>query len=133
MDTLEQAQKIFSGDVFATGTVGIRLTDAHAGYAKCVLEVNEKHLNANGVVMGGAIFTLADFAFAVASNFEELNTASLSSQITYLSAAKCSVLTAEAKRVKEGRSTCYYVIDITDEGGKAIAQVTTTGFIVRHN
>ena len=130
MDMLDKAREVFSGDLFATQTVGITIDEAEEGRAVCSLEIGERHLNANGIVMGGAIFTLADFAFAVASNIINMNTASLGSQITYLSPAKCSRLTAESKRVKEGRTTCYYVTDITDENGRHIAQVTTTGFIM---
>ena len=59
--------KIFEKDRFAK-TSGIRLLEASPGYAKAEMVINENHLNAVGVVQGGAIFTLADFTFAVASN-----------------------------------------------------------------
>ena len=81
--------------------------------------------------MGGAIFTLADFAFAVASNCAGTPVVSLNSQITYLSAAKGERLIAEAKRVRKGRSTGYYRITVSDELGTMVAEVVTTGFVVK--
>jgi len=42
--------------------------------------------------------------------------------------AKGERLIAEAKCVKNGRTTCYYTISITDELGTKVAEVTTTGF-----
>ena len=60
-------------------------------YAKCTLEVQERHRNAMGAVMGGVYFTLADFAFAVAANWQEIGTVSLHSDIAYLGTAKGTV------------------------------------------
>ena len=61
---LEQIQKVFANDRFATDN-GAVIEQVDEGYAKCWLEIQPHHLNAAGTVMGGAIFTLADFAFAV--------------------------------------------------------------------
>ena len=81
--------------------------------------------------MGGAIFTLADFAFAVAANWNKPNLhVTLNSQITYLGTAKGKRLIAEARMVKEGRSTCYCVVDVKDDLGHAVAQITSNGFSI---
>ena len=45
----------------------VEIEEVDDGYAKCSLEIQPHHLNAANTVMGGAIFTLADFAFAVAT------------------------------------------------------------------
>lgn len=79
--------------------------------------------------MGGAIFTLADFTFAVASNWNKPLNVSTTSQITYLGTAKGTRLVAEARKVKEGRSTCYYLVDVCDDLGNPVAHVTASGFI----
>lgn len=130
-EALENARKAFGNDIFATKTTGIVIDAVGDHYAKCSLVIEPKHLNAVGTVMGGAIFTLADFAFAVASNHAEMNTQSLTSQITYLSVAKGSRLIAEANCVKSGRSTCFYNITVTDDTGRLVASISTTGFIKR--
>ena len=77
---------------------------------------------------GGAIFTLADFAFAVASNWNKPLHVSTTSQITYLGVARGARLIAEAHKVKEGRSTCYYLVDVKDDLGNEVAHVTSSGF-----
>lgn len=128
MDYLERARSLFAADRFATKVTGIVIEAAGKDYAKCTLELTPDHMNAAGVAMGGAIYTLADFTFAVASNSEAMNTLSLGANITYLSPATGGKLTAESNCVRSGRTTCYYVIDITDESGKLVASMTTTGF-----
>lgn len=129
-EVLKEVQNRFQNDRFATDN-GAVIEEIADGYARCTMELDEHHYNAVGGVMGGAIFTLADFAFAVASNWNQDPCVSLSSQITYLSGAKGKRLTAEAKRVKDGRSTCYYVVEMSDELGTQIAHLTASGFYVR--
>ena len=130
MQDLDAIRAYFSKDRFASEGIGAAIVQAEPGHAVCRMEIQPQHCNALGKPMGGAIFTLADFAFAVAANAGQAPTVSLSSQIAYLSAAKGKSLTAEARAVKRGRSTCYYQIDISDELGTAVACVTTTGFVM---
>lgn len=125
--TLEEVKKIFENDRFATEN-GMIIEEIGDGYAKCSLQLEDRHRNAMGAVMGGVSFTLADFAFAVAANWQEVGTVSLSSNIAYLGTAKGERLIAEAVCVKAGRSTGYYRIDVRDEQGNLVAAVTTTGF-----
>lgn len=125
--TLEEVKKIFENDRFAMEN-GMVIDEIGDGYAKCSLLLEDRHRNTMGTVMGGASFTLADFAFAVAANWQEAGMVSLSSNITYLGAAKGERLIAEAVCVKEGRSTGYYRIDVQDELGNPVAAVTMTGF-----
>ena len=68
MPTLDQIRACFSGDRYATETTGILIQDAQPGASVCTLPLRPELLNANHAPMGGAIFTLADFAFAVAVN-----------------------------------------------------------------
>ena len=132
MDRTAEAQKIFSADRFATNAAGIRILKAEDNYALCSMPLSENHFNANGFVMGGAIFTLADFAFAVAANCGGgAITVSLNSQITYLSGAKGVKLIAEANCVRQGKTTCYYRVTVSDELGTQVAEVVTTGYTVR--
>ncbi len=127
MDYTEQAREYFAEDRFATETTGIAIDEARDGYARCSLKVDGRHLNAAGVVMGGAVFTLADFAFAVASNPGQPNTVSMTSNIDYLSPARGPVLTAEASCIKSGKRTCTYIIDVFDTDGTRCALVTAVG------
>lgn len=123
---IEDVRKAFSEDRFATEN-GAVIDEIGEGYAKCSMKLTSCHKNAMGAVMGGVYFTLADFAFAVASNRKKMRTVSISTNIAFLGAAKGEILTAEAHCVKDGRTTCYYSIDVMDESGKITAAVTITG------
>ena len=119
--------KLFEKDRFATEN-GAVIEEVDHLYAKCTMPLEARHRNAMGAVMGGAYFTLADFAFAVAANWQEIGTVSLHSDIAYLGAAKGDTLIAEAFCVKNGKTTSYYRIEVKDELGNLAAIVHTTGF-----
>ncbi len=128
MGSLEDARRIFSNDLYATELSGAEIDEIGKDYAKCSMKLTEKHKNAYGGIMGGAIYTLADFAFAVASNYDkDYATVSLVGQASFMSATKGSVLYAEARLIKDGRSNCFFDVTITDDLGKTIAVVAFTG------
>lgn len=127
MKPSEEIIELFEKDRFATEN-GAVIAEVDAHYAKCTLEVQERHRNAMGAVMGGVYFTLADFAFAVAANWQEIGTVSLHSDIAYLGTAKGKHLTAEAFCVKNGKTTSYYRIEVKDEFDNLAAVVNTTGY-----
>ena len=132
MSYLDTAREQFSKDVFATECTGVVIDEASPGYARCSLDIDRRHINAVGKVMGGAIFTIADFAFAVATNTGVDNTVSQTSQITYLSRVKGKKLIAETKQIKSGHTTCFYIVEVKDELGTEIAIVSITGIRVNH-
>lgn len=68
MPTIEELTARFQADRFATEAAGIVIREAEPGRALCAMKLRPCHMNANNVPMGGAVFTLADFAYAVASN-----------------------------------------------------------------
>ena len=124
---LEEAREFFGGDLYATETTGIQIEEVGDHFARCSLEIDRKHQSAYGGVMGGAIFTLADYTFAVSSNFRQPQTVSVTSQINFLGMAKGKKLISESQIIKDGRSTCLYQINITDELGTKVAFVTISG------
>ncbi len=122
-----RVREMFSADRFATLN-GMVIDEIGDHYAKCSVVIDERHLNAMGGVMGGVHFTLADFAFAVASNWQEPGTVGLNTTISYVGPVKGTKLTAEARLVKNGRSTCCYSIQVTDDLGNIAAAVQCMGF-----
>ena len=124
---LEKARDFFGKDIYASKTTGISIEEIGSHYAKCVLNITDAVKNAYGGVMGGAIFTLADYTFAVSSNFNAPQTVSVSSNISFIGMAKGSKLIAESTLIKDGRSTCLYSIDIKDELGTKVAFITING------
>jgi acyl-CoA thioesterase len=133
MRSLEEVKEFFQNDVYATGTTGIEIADAHPGYARVTLELDARHMNAGNRVMGAVYYTMADFAFAVANNYdmEKGMTVTLSSQINFLGAARGSTLTAEARVIKEGGNTTFYSVEVTDELGTQIAVISSNGYLIR--
>lgn len=127
--TLDEVRERFSQDRFATVN-GAVIDEIREGYAKCSMILNDTHRNALGAVMGGAIFTLADFAFAVASNWNKNPQVSLNASVSFLGKAKGEQLIAEAHKIKEGRKTCYYEVMVSDELGNQVAHMICNGFAV---
>lgn len=128
-----KAQQVFVNDRYATDLTGVSVDLVEPGKACCSLCIQAIHRNAMGAVMGGVLFTLADLAFAAGANaclIDEglsLGWVSLGSEIHYLAQPKGSRLLAEARCVRQGRTTCVYTIDIHDELSTPVALVTTTG------
>ena len=129
MKTLEEVRKIFEGDRFASVN-GAVIEEIDHRSAVCSLLITDSHRNAMGAVMGGVYFMLADFAFAVAANWEKMGCVSLHSDISFLGAAKGEMLIAKALCIKDGRCTACYRVDVTDELGNLAATVTATGYHV---
>lgn len=127
MRDLQETKEFFIKDVFAMVTTGIDIEAVDDGYAKCTLKLDKRHENATGQVMGGAIYTLADFSFAVATNYRDSITVTAVSQISYLGPVKGDTLIAETKLLKNGKRNCFYEIEITDNLGNAVAVVSTNG------
>ena len=132
MPTLEQIRACFAGDRFASECLGAVIEVAEPQHAVVSMVLRGEHRNAVGNPMGGAIFTLADFAFAIAATgHSERVTVSQSANIHFLSAAKGETLKAEATCIKAGRTTCLYAVDVHDELGTHVAYVTVSGFTVK--
>ena len=126
--TLEEVQTFFAQDRFASEACGCEVLEAARGHAVCAFVIGQQHLNAMGNVMGGAIFTLADFALAIACNVGEAPTVSVQSSIEYFSAAKGTRLIATANADKSGRSLGFYTVHIADDLGTPVAMMTATCF-----
>jgi len=125
---IEKDAERFNKDNFAISQAGIKILAAEKGYAKCEMPITNNHLNADGVVMGGAIFTLADFTASLASNMLNDKCVTLNGNIHFLSPADTKVLFAETKMIKNGKSIAVCDVDITDDNGKLCAKYTGTGY-----
>ena len=125
--TTEEEREYFNGDRFATEN-GMEIRELGDEYAVCDMTLTERHKNANGGIMGGVMFTLADFAFAVCANQIHRPTVAQQVSINYLGAPKGTKLAAKAVCRKTGRSTTVINVDVTDDTGRDIAQFVGTGF-----
>lgn len=107
-------------DTFA-GLLGIRLVEAGPGYAKTAMDLTDAHKNGAGVAHGGAVFSLADLALAVAANTHGQLCLGVSAAITYVKPGTGKTLFAEAKEVSLGAKMATYAITVTNEEGDSIA------------
>jgi acyl-CoA thioesterase len=113
-------KKFLRDDNFALHA-GIELLKLKSGSAKVKMEVKSFHINGLGLVHGGALFTLADFAFAAAANSHEEVAVAINASISYLKGVKAGTLYAEAEEISNSRKISVYSIKVTDEAGKLIA------------
>ncbi|MRR16036.1 MAG: PaaI family thioesterase [Deltaproteobacteria bacterium] len=101
---------------------GLKLLDAEEGYARVEMHFTQDLENMFGMAHGGAIFSLIDAAFEVASNSHGTMAVALNMNITYLaSPAKGSRLTAEAREINKTKRTAAYDIRATDDLGTLLA------------
>ena len=127
-NSIEEAREYFKGDKYAAAS-GITIDSLTNDRCVCGMDIIDGyHCNAAGGVMGGAIFTLADFAFAVAANNRHRLTVAISANVNFMSAPKGKRLTASAVCIKDGATTCVYDVDIYDDTGRSVAKLICTGY-----
>ena len=124
--TLAEIEAVFAGDRFATQAAGCTVVEGSWGHAVCEMELTDIHRNAMGNVMGGAIFTLADFALAIACNIGETPSVSVDHTISFMRSTKGKKLTARATCEKPGTHLAFYSVEIIDDLDKLIARMTAT-------
>ena len=125
--SLEEARAYFSKDYYAMDSK-MSLEALTDDGAVCAMQITERHQNAEGGLMGGAILALADFTFAAASNNAHRPSVAQQVSLNFLNASKGKKLISTAVCVKSGRTSCVYVISIKDDLGRDIAQAMFTGF-----
>lgn len=126
----EELANFFKNDRYAALT-GIELLESKPGYCKARLKIEDKHMNAANVVQGGAIFTLADFAFAVASNSRGQLALAINANITFLKGKSKGILYAVASEIADPKKIGAYNVLISDENNAVIAQFN--GLVYRKN
>lgn len=99
----------------------IELVSASPGQALAKMPVAPYHLNGLGIVMGGAIFTLADFAFAAACNSHDTVAVAINVNISFIKSAKGGTLWAQAREISKNHKLGTYTVEVKDEAGELIA------------
>ncbi len=101
---------------------GISLIDLHPGFARVEMRFTDDMENMFGMAHGGAIFSLMDAAFEVASNSHGTMAVALNMNINFVaSPAKGARLEAVATEINKTRRTATYDIRATDDTGKLLA------------
>ena len=119
--------EFFKGDRFAMNA-GIELLEVKEGYGRARMLITPEHLNGGGFCQGGAIFTLADLAFAAAVNSHNVLTVSTSSNITFVKSVKSGYVYAEAHEIVNHHKLPYVDVRITNQQGDLCCIVTGIGY-----
>jgi len=120
-DVPEEVRERIAGDPYCE-RLGIDLVALDAGEATTELTVTEGLLNFHGTPHGGAIYSLADAAFAAASNSHGDTAVALETNVSYLAAVdEGATLTATATETHRTRRTAEYEVVVTDDEGDRVA------------
>jgi acyl-CoA thioesterase len=117
---MENVKQTLAKDRFAAHC-GIELLSISAGQARARMTLRPDHLNGLGSVQGGAIFTLADFAFAAASNSHGTVAVAINVSISFMKAAHTGALWAEAREVSRSFKLGSYTVEVKDDAGDLVA------------
>lgn len=118
---MESIKRFFSErDQFANHN-GIELVSVAPGRAQVKMVLQPHHLNGVNLAHGGAIFTLADFAFAVASNSHGTLAVAINVSITFMKAVSTGTLWADAREVSLNPKLGSYTINVKDDAGQLVA------------
>ena len=117
---IERLKRWFKNDQFAARS-NIELLSVSAGQARAKMTLHPHHWNGVGTVMGGAIFTLADFAFAAAANSHGNVSVAINANITFMKAARTGTLWAEAREISKNFKLGSYTVEVKDDQGDLVA------------
>lgn len=125
-----KAEELLGRDAFAKA-VGLEVLQAEPGFAKVRMPVAAHLLNGHGNLHGGAMFTLADYAAAVASNMYGEPTMALNGSISFLHAVRGGYVTAVARTVKSGRRVTFQTVELFDSDETPVAIFQSGSIAVR--
>lgn len=125
VDEQRLAERVVKGmlerDAFSAW-LGLELLEVRPRYAAVRMKVRPDMLNGFGVCHGGVTFSLADSAFAFASNTHGRVTVSIDNTITYPAAVSTGdVLTAVASEESAASRIAFYAVRVTNQHDSVVA------------
>jgi len=125
---LEAIRRHFATDRFAA-TNGVEIAELAPGRARTVLQVERRHLNSIGIVQGGAVFTLADLAFALACNSRGRVGVAVNTNLSFLKPTPAGTLYAEATEISRSRRISSCTVRVTNDSDELVALFQGTAYI----
>ena len=127
-ERLAAVREYFKNDRFAAAN-GMELLEVGAGFARARMPIAARHANSVGLVHGGALFTLADFAFAAASNSRGKVAVAVAMTLNCLKATQAGVLEAEAVEIARSRRISTCTVRVTNAEGQLVALFQGTAYV----
>jgi acyl-CoA thioesterase len=114
--------------------LGLELDDIRKGWAKVRLPFDRKLVHPLGIAHGGAIFSAADSAVAMAligmlDRSESMTTIEM--KINYIRAFEEGEIVAEARIVHKGKTTAVGEVEIKDDKNRLVAAASATYLIIK--
>ena len=128
---MKEIKQFFSAEDLFARHAGIELLEVGPGWAKASMKIEPYHFNAAKTVHGGAIFTLADFAFAVASNSHGTLAMGINTSMSFVKAVTHGTIYAEAREQARNRKLASYTVQVTDDTNDVVA--IFQGMVYRKN
>lgn len=128
---VERQRERMLADKFICNLLGVELIEAGVGTARAELTLRPEHMNGVGVCQGGVLFSIADFAFAVACNYAEEPVLGIEVSISYCKSVKTGKIIAEAKEIARSRSTAVAEMRVTDEAGTLLCVARGRGYVLQ--
>lgn len=113
-------QEFLAKDRFAANA-GVRLIEVRYGFARAVMSLGPDQMNAAGSAQGGAVFTLADLAFAAAANSHGTLAVTVDASISFVRAESSGDLFAEAREESSSGPLATYTVRVTNDQGQLVA------------
>ena len=112
-------------DKFGHGLLGIEAVFCEIHKAKVKMKLEERHMNAQGITHGGALFTLADTAAGLAFYTTGEKSVTLTTNMTYIGMSKIGeTIFAEASLISSTNKFATYEVVVTGEDGRLLATAT---------
>lgn len=110
--------------------LGITVDEVKEGYSKVSMNITDNMLNIHNTVNGGVIFSLADVAFAIASNTYDQTAVGINVNMNFIAAGfSDDKLIAVAKEVSKNPKLGFYHMEVRNEQDQLIA--TAEGMVYR--
>lgn len=127
-ERLERLRAFFDKDYFVALT-GIELVEVTEEHAVARAKIEKRHLNGNGCVQGGMLYTLADYTFAVLGNYLHPLTVTQGGHITYIRPAYTDEIIATATETERAGHNSISEVIIRDKQGQIVCVCNFNGFV----
>ncbi|MDO4587693.1 MAG: PaaI family thioesterase [Planctomycetia bacterium] len=117
-------------DRFVCDLIGIKLIEAGIGFAKAELEIRDIHHNGIGIVQGGVLFTIADYAFAAACNYAEDEVVGIETSVSFVKSVKSGKIIAEAQEVSRSNKFACCDVRVLNEKGELLTLFHGRGYLL---
>jgi len=122
-------QKMFDNDAFSQW-LGIQIISVKENSIQLKMEIRQEMLNGFQISHGGITFSLADSAFAFASNSAGFHAVSIDNSISYFKKVSAGdIIIATAEKINRSRKIGVYEVKLENQKAENVAVFKGTVYI----